>query len=150
MRFVRAFLTASLVAIVALGGSSASAFAASDNAAAPWRYDFGWEYCWDGGSTDYCFDMKGNLHVTEFTDGSSFATINARQTTKVYENGILVATVVENTLDRSMFDGFGEVSMLSVAHTRVTGADQQCVFTTILKKVDFEIVLDHWSGPGCR
>jgi hypothetical protein len=146
----RALVTASVLSLAALAGSSPTTFAASDKAAAPWKYDFAWDYCWDGGTTDYCFDMKGRMVVTEFPDGSSFATITSRQTTRIFEDGVLVGTVSENELDRSVFDGFGEVSLQSVAHTNSTYEGEKCVITTVLKKVDFDIVLNHWNGPGCN
>lgn len=150
----RAILTASMLALVALAGSSPATFAASgaasSSAAAPSKYDFAWEYCWDGGSTDYCFDMNGRMVVTEFADGSSFATITSRQTTNIYENGVLVGTVAETALDRSAFDGFGQVSLQSVAHTNSTYQGEKCVITSVLRIVDFEVVLDHWNGPGCN
>lgn len=146
----RALVTASVLSLAALAGSSPATFAASDKAAAPWKYDFAWDYCWDGGTTDYCFDMKGRLHVTVLPNGTERATITAKQTTTIYENGVLVGTSVDSSLDKSVYVDGGQVYLHTVAHTNSTYMGEKCVITTVLKKVDFEIVLDHWNGPGCN
>jgi hypothetical protein len=153
MRSLRAVLIAAFVAVTALVGSSGSLLAASGNGnAEPWRYPFAWDYCWNGGGpTEYCFDMNGQMVVTEFADGSSFATITSRQTTVIKENGVVVGQVAETQVDKSKFDGFGQVYLQSIAHTRSTTADgEKCVITSVLKIVDFQVVVDAWNGPGCN
>jgi hypothetical protein len=144
----RALTASALLATLLVGGAASTAFAAgspADNG----RYTFGDDYCWEGGSWKYCFEQDGSLTFVVTPDGTEMATIVFRQRTLSYFNGTLIGDSSEVSIDRSVWKDGGLSDFHIVEHTKAEFDGQTCVLTTVLKQTDYEIVLDHWNGPGC-
>ncbi|MFL5680294.1 MAG: hypothetical protein ACJ77B_06810 [Chloroflexota bacterium] len=141
-------LAASLaLAILVLGIVASTAFAAGG--AQPGRYTFGDDYCFVDGSSTYCFEQDGSVHSVVTPDGREIGTINFRQTTTFFENGVYVGESRQVSVDKLVFDADGRTSFTSVSHTNTRLGDTKCVLTTVLKIVDFEVQVDHWNAPAC-
>jgi hypothetical protein len=146
----RRSLAAGLALAVVLFGSMAStAFAASGTPADPGRYTFGDDYCFVDVNATYCFEQDGQLHFVTTPDGRDLATINYRERTLIYQNGELIGESREVSVDKSIFEAGGLVTMTGVSHTNSRYGDVKCVITSVLKIVDFQVVVDHWNAPDC-
>jgi hypothetical protein len=141
-------LAASLaLAVLMLGSVASAAFAAGP--AQPARYTFGDDYCFVDGSSTYCFEQSGSLQSVVTPDGRELGTINYRQTTTFFENGVYMGQSRQVSVDKLLFDVDGRTSYTTVSHTNTRLGETKCVLTTVLKIVDFEIQVDHWNAPVC-
>jgi hypothetical protein len=144
VRFVAPVLAA--VAIALAGGTSV--LAASGSAADVQRQDLHTSWCFDDSPAFlYCFDMEGTAHYVDNTAGSA-VTVNERLHTVVYMDGVKVAEVSEVSLLRSTYQADGTMATQEVSHTKSAYGDRTCRITIVWRQVDFEPVVDHWSG-GC-
>lgn len=136
-RFVR--LAAPVVAALAIavaGASSALAAAQTQSVS----LDADW--CFQDGSTQYCFDVDGKAQFVDNQAGSS-VTINSITRTTVYESGAYAGESKSVQMFRGVFAADGTVTMQSNVHTRATSGDETCTYKMVLRIVDYEFVLDH-------
>jgi hypothetical protein len=148
MSRIRALVTSASLAILVLATAAAPAFAAGGRAE-PGRYTFGDDYCFVSGATSYCFEQDGQLHFVQVPEGREMAVINYRQTTKIYQSGVLVGESVEISVDKSVWEDGGLGTMTAVSHTRASFGDVTCVVTSVLRIQDYEVTVDHWNAPDC-
>jgi hypothetical protein len=151
MRLLKRPLFASvMLAVLVVGGGTATALAAPGAAASPGRFTIDEAWCFqDGiGGYNYCFEMNGSMHVTTKPDGRETATINLRQATVIRQNGVVIGESRTTSLDQFRFSDEG-MDIQTVAHTRSEFGGQKCVATTVLKIVDYEVVIDHNLAPIC-
>jgi hypothetical protein len=146
---LRPLATGSLLALLLVASAVPAAFAAG-SPAENGRYTFGDDYCWSGGSWTYCFEQEGSSQFVITPDGREMANTVFRQRTLAYHDGQLVGESSEISFDRSVWEDGGLGTFHVVEHTKAEWDGQTCVLTTVLKKIDYEIVVDHWNGPGCE
>ncbi len=146
---LRSAVTAGLFAVLALVAGSAS-FAPSVSAAETGRFEIDDSWCFQDVVLRYCFEIDGALHYVTTPDGRERATIVARQTTVITSDGVFVGRSREASLSRSLYVDGGRSDHFEVSHTKSTYGDETCVITAVLRITDFELVLDHWNGPGCN
>lgn len=145
---IRSAATAGLFAVLALVAGSAS-FAPSVSAAETGRFEIDDTWCFQDVVLRYCFEIDGSLHWVTTPDGRERATIQARQTTVITNDGAFVGRSREVSLSQSLYVDGGQSDHFEVSHTSSTYGDETCVITAVLRITDFELVLDHWKGPGC-
>jgi hypothetical protein len=145
---LRSTMAAGLFAVLTLVGASAS-FAPSASAAEPGRFQIDDAWCFQDVDLRYCFEIDGSLHWVTTPDGRERVTIQARQTTVITDDGAFVGRSRDVSLTRSLYVEGGQSDHFGVSHTMSTYGDETCVITAVLKVTDFEVVLDHWNGPGC-
>jgi len=120
---------------ILLGGGSSALAAASPSSAS---LDANW--CFQDGSTEYCFDVDGTVHYLDTTVGST-VTINQITRTTVYESGDYAGDSMSVTMERGVFQTDGTVVIQSVVHTRSTVGDEPCAYYMVLRLVDYEAVV---------
>jgi hypothetical protein len=145
---LRSAVTAGLFAVFALVAGSAS-FAPSVSAADTGRFEIDDEWCFQDVVLLYCFEIDGSVQWVTTSDGRDRATIQARQTTVITNNGVLVGQSRQISLLKSLYVEGGRSDLFEVSHTNSTYGDETCVISAVLRITDFEVVLDHWKGPGC-
>jgi hypothetical protein len=145
---LRSLAAGTALAALLVGTVASTAFAAG-TPAEPGRYTFGDDYCFVDGSTTYCFEQDGSLHFVVTPDGRELATINYRQRTRVYENGVFVGESRTVSVDKSLFEDGGLGTFTTVSHTNTRFGEAKCVLTTVLRVVDYQVVVDHWNAPDC-
>jgi hypothetical protein len=123
------------VAAIVLGGAS-SAFAAATPSSA--SLDANW--CFQDGSTRYCFDVTGTVQYLDAKIGST-ANIHQITRTTVYESGQFVGDSMSVTADRYVFEADGTVVIQAVVHTRSTIGDEACTYHMVLRLADYEAVV---------
>jgi hypothetical protein len=121
-------------AIVMAGASSALA-AAEPSAAS---LDANW--CYQTGSTEYCYDIDGTIHYLNTTVGSSY-TINKIVRTTVFESGEYAGETMSTQMSRGVFEEDGTVVIHTVINTRSTVGDEPCTYRLVLRLVDYEAVV---------
>lgn len=146
---LRSFVASGALALLVLATAASTALAAGP--AQPGRYAFGDDYCWHqpNSTVAYCFEQDGVLHFVATSDGRERATINYRQTTRVYHNGELVGESREVSVDKALWEEGGLGTFQTVSHTNARFGEVRCVLTTVLKVVDYEVQVDHWNAPDC-
>jgi hypothetical protein len=122
-------------ALLVLGGVSTALAAAS-----PSRASLDANWCFEDGSTTYCFDIDGTVHYLDNQVGSS-VTINEITRTAVYESGAVVGESMSVTMDRGVFAVDGSVVIDSVVHTRSSVGDEPCAYHMVLRLADYEAVV---------
>jgi hypothetical protein len=132
-RFVA--LALATTAILLAGASSALA------AASPSSASLDADWCFQDGSTQYCFDVDGTVHYLDNKIGST-VTINGITRTTVYESGQYVGDSQSVEMFRGVFRADGTVVMQSLIHTRSTVGDESCTYHLVLRLVDYEAVVD--------
>jgi hypothetical protein len=125
---------------IVLAGSSSALAAASPNVI---PIDQAW--CFDDGSTDYCFDMDGQVVFLDNTAGSS-VTITERVKTTVYEDGAYYGETFSTQLLRGVFGADGSVASQTVIHMRTSGGKEDCTYHLVLHLADYEAVTYHVSS----
>ena len=145
---LRSTMTAGLFAVLTLVAGSAG-FAPSASAAEPGRFQIDDAWCFQDVDLRYCFEIDGSLHWVSTPDGRERATIQTRQTTVITDDGAFVGRSRVVGLSRSLYVDGGQSDHFDVSHTISTYGDETCVITAVLRITDFEVVLDHWNGPGC-
>jgi hypothetical protein len=143
--------TLALSAIV-LGAGATTVLAASDNgnSAATYRYVFHDEWCFDQGATLDCSVADGTLSATYTPDGREIARIHYRLIVTTFdESGVQVGASRESSFDRTVFADGGQSSTFTVEHHRATGPGYDCRYGYRLRIVDYELVSERYTGPGC-
>lgn len=123
-----------IAALVLVGGSSALA------AAAPTSASLDAEFCYENGSTQYCYEIDGTLHFLETTVGST-VTLNKITRTTVYESGEYVGETMSVTMSRNAIQPDGTVVISTVVNTHSTVGDEPCEYRLVLRLVDYEAVV---------
>lgn len=142
---------APIVAAVALAlAGASSALAADPNAAGVTILPIDDEWCFTSqyGGPTYCFDVDGQATIVDNGQGSKL-TVNQRVGTTVIENGVVVAEVAEVSLLHSTYDADGDGAVQEVVHSRASWDGQTCVFGSVLRIADFEVVVDHVTSVNC-
>ncbi|MEW6224591.1 MAG: hypothetical protein AB1627_08160 [Chloroflexota bacterium] len=134
---------------ISLAGAS-SALAGSSNAAGVTTLplDDAWCFTSQYGGPTYCFDVDGQATIVANGQGSKL-TVNERIRTTVIEDGVVVAEVTEVSLLHSTYDEDGDGAVQEVVHSRASWGSQTCVFGTVLRIADFEVVVDHVTSVNC-
>jgi hypothetical protein len=133
-RFLSPVLAAA--AIVLVGTASALAAASPSSAS----LDANW--CFQDGSTRYCFDVEGTVHYLDNKAGSS-VNIHEITRTTVYESGQYAGESKSVESLRGVFLADGTVVMQTVVHTRSTVGDESCTYRLVLRLADYEAVVYH-------
>jgi hypothetical protein len=130
-------LIAPIVAVAALvlaGASSALAAAQPSSAS----LDSAW--CFQDVTTQYCFDVTGEVKYLDNKIGST-ANIHAITRTTVYESGVYVGESQSVEYFRGVFGADGTVVFQSLIHTRSTVGDESCTYHLVLRLADYEAVV---------
>jgi hypothetical protein len=123
-----------IAALVLVGGSSALA------AASPTSASLDAEFCYENGSTQYCYEIDGTLHFLDTTVGST-VTLNKITRTTVYESGEYVGETMSVTMSRNAIQPDGTVVVSTVVNTHSTVGDEPCEYRMVLRLVDYEAVV---------
>jgi len=123
-----------IAALVLVGASSALA------AASPSSASLDADWCFQDGSTQYCFDVDGTVHYLDNKAGST-VTINQITQTTVYEAGQYAGSSKSVTMNRGVFQSDGTVVIQAVVHTRSTVGDDDCTYHMVLRLADYEAVV---------
>jgi hypothetical protein len=153
MRTILRTLAATLaLSAIVLGSGATTVFAASDagNGAATYRYVFHDEWCFDQGATLDCSIADGVVSATYTPDGREIARIHYRLTVTTFdESGVQVGASRQSSFDRTVFAEGGQSSTFTVEHHRAYGPGYDCSYGYKLKIVDYELVSERYTGPGC-
>jgi hypothetical protein len=122
-------------AAIVLGGASSALAAATPSSAS---LDATW--CYEDGSTRYCYDIDGTMHYLDTTAGSS-VTVHPNTRTTVYESGEYAGETMSVRMLRDEFQADGTVVTQSITNTRSTVGDEPCVYRLVLRLVDYEAVV---------
>jgi hypothetical protein len=148
MRILRTLAATLAVSAILLGAGATSVLAAADTGTA--RYTFADEWCFDHGTTVDCSVTRGTLSVTATPDGREVVRIQHRIAVTTYDtDGAVVGQSRERSLSRTVYVDGGQVSTFTIEHGRATGPGYDCVYGYQLKVVDFELVSERYTGPGC-
>jgi hypothetical protein len=123
-----------IAALVLVGGSSALA------AASPTSASLDAEFCYENGSTQYCYEIDGTLRFLDTKVGSS-VTLNKITRTTVYESGEYVGETMSVTMSRNAIQADGTVVVSTVVNTHSTVGDEPCEYRMVLRLVDYEAVV---------
>ena len=123
-----------IAALVLVGASSAFA------AASPSSASLDADWCFQDGSTQYCFDVDGTVHYLDNKAGST-VTINEITQTTVYEAGQYAGSSKSVGMYRGVFQADGTVVIQTVVNTRSTVGDDDCTYRMVLRLVDYEAVV---------
>jgi hypothetical protein len=143
--------TAALTAVV-LGAGASTALAATDNAssASVARYVYDDDWCFDYGATYDCSVSHGTLSVTVTPDGREMARIHFKlAVTSFAASGAQIGSSRQTSFDRSVFVEGGLSSIFTVEHQRASGPGYDCAYGYKLKIVNYELVTERYTGPGC-
>jgi hypothetical protein len=121
-------------AIVLAGGSSALAVATPSSAS----LDTNW--CFQDGSTQYCFDVDGTVRYLDTKVGST-VTVNEIIRTTVYESGEYAGESMSVQMLHGVFQADGTVVTQSVVNTKSTVGGESCVYRMVLRLADYEAVV---------
>lgn len=142
--------TAALATLVLAGGAS-TALAADPSFPATTahdEYDDAW--CFDFGVQIDCTVSHGTLDVTTTPDGREIARIRFRELVTSYdENGVEIGTFKTSSFDRTVFADGGQDSTFTVSRYQASGPYESCNGGYLLKIVDYEVQVEHDSGPHC-
>ena len=122
-------------AAIVLAGASSALAAASPSSAS---LDANW--CFQDGSTQYCFDVDGTVHYIDSKVGST-VTINEITRTTVFESGQYAGESMSVEMLRGEFRADGSVVLQTVTNTRSTVGDGSCTYRLVLRLVDYEAVV---------
>ena len=122
-------------ATIVLAGASSTLAAASPSSMS---LDANW--CFQDGTTRYCFDIDGTVHFLDTTVGST-VTLNKITRTTVYESGVYAGETMSVGMLRGSFQADGTVVMQSVINTRSTVNDEPCEYHMVLRLDDYEAVV---------
>jgi hypothetical protein len=123
------------VAAIALAGAS-SALAAAE----PTSVSLDANWCYQTGSTQYCYDIDGTVRYLDTAVGST-VTINKITRTTVYEAGEYAGETMSVTTSRSAVQPDGTVVIQTILNTRSTTGDEPCEYRMVLRLVDYEAVV---------
>lgn len=123
-----------IAALVLVGGSSALA------AASPTSASLDAEFCYENGTTQYCYEIDGTLRYLDTKVGSTVTLIKTTRTT-VYESGEYVGETMSVTMSRNAIQPDGTVVVSTVVNTRSTVGDEPCEYRMVLRLVDYEAVV---------
>jgi hypothetical protein len=145
--------TAALAAVV-LGAGASTALAASDQAtpAQTYRYVFHDEWCFDQGATLDCSIADGVVSAT-YTPGGALGISRIHyslSTTTFDESGVQVGSSQERSFDRSISSDDGRMSTFTIEQHRVSGDGYDCMYGYKLSIVDYQLVTERYTGPGCN
>lgn len=143
--------TLALSALV-LGAGAGSALATSDQAsgAATYRYVFHDDWCFDQGATLDCSIADGVVSATYTPNGRGIARIHFSLSVATFDdNGVQVGASRMRSLDRSVSVEGGTSSTFTVEHHRAWGPGYDCAYGYKLSIVDYELVTERYTGPGC-
>lgn len=144
--------TLALSALV-LGGGASTAFAASDQAspAQTYRYVFNDEWCFDYGATYDCSVADGAVSATYTPNGRGIARIHFTISVDSFDatTDVQIGSSVKRSFDRSISVENGQSSSFSVEHVRASGPGYDCAYGYKLSIVDYELVSERYTGPGC-
>jgi len=145
--------TAALAALV-LGAGASTALAASDQAtpAQTYRYVFHDEWCFDQGATTDCSIADGVVSAT-YTPGGALGIVRIHYNLAVEtfdEAGVQVGSSQERSFDRSIYADGGQTSTFTIERHRVSGDGGDCTYGYKLNIVNFELVTERYTGPGCN
>ena len=143
--------TAALTAVV-LGAGASTAFAASDHAdaAATYRYVFNDEWCFDQGDRLDCSVADGVVSATYTPDGRAVTRIHySLAVTSFDDSGVQIGSSTERSYDRWITTEAGGQSVFTIEHHRVSGPGFDCTYGYKLSIVDYELVTERYTGPGC-
>ena len=150
--FLRSLAATTTLVVVLLGAGASSALAASPTGgpADTARYTFHDEWCFDYGTTYDCSIAHGTLAVTATPDGRDIARIHYRLSVTSFDaSGVQIGSVRQSSFDRTVFADGGQDSTFTVEHTRASGEGFDCNSGYKLKIVDYELVTERYTGPGC-
>ena len=134
IRFAAPIVAAAAIAVA--GASSALA------AASPSTVSLDANWCFQDGTTQYCFDVDGQAHFVDNKAGSA-VTIQSTTRTTVTESGVYVGESRSLQVFRDVFAADGSVTMQSIIHTRATAGDATCSYSLVLRLVEYEAVVLH-------
>jgi hypothetical protein len=97
-------------------------------------------WCFETGTTKYCYDIDGTIHYLDTSAGSSY-TLNRITRTTVYESGQSTGEAMAVTMSRGVFEADGTVVIETVTNTRSTLGDEPCTYRLVLRLVDYEAVV---------
>jgi hypothetical protein len=123
-----------IAALVLVGGSSALA------AASPTSASLDAEFCYENGTTQYCYEIDGTLRFLDTKVGST-VTLNKITRTTVYESGEYVGETMSVTMSRNAIQADGTVVVSTVVNTHSTVGDEPCEYRMVLRLVDYEAVV---------
>ena len=123
-------------AIAVAGASSALA------AASPSTVSLDADWCFQDGTTQYCFDVDGRAIFVDNTSGSA-VTIQSITRTTVHESGAYAGESKSIQNFRDVFAADGSVTMRSIVHTHATAGDATCSYSLVLRLVEYEAVVLH-------
>ena len=153
MRILRTLAATLAVSAILLGAGATSVLAASDPAggATTARYTFGDEWCFEYATTVDCSVTRGTLSVTSTPEGRDVVRIHHRIVVKTYDaSGVQVGASRETSYDRTISTDEGQISLFTIEHGKAVGDGYDCVYGYQLKIVDYELVSERYTGPGCN
>ena len=139
--------TAALTALL-LTAAATPALAASGTNAETARYVYDDDWCFDDGWTVNCFVTHGTLSVTVTPDGREMGRIHFREEVHTFDQtGAEIGSFRVSSFDRTVFADGGQDSTFAVSHERARSDGSKCIYTYLLKIVDYELVKEQLNGP---
>lgn len=150
MRILRTLAATLAVATLLVVAGATSVLAASDAGNGTTRYTYADEWCFEYDTTVDCSVTRGTLSVTATPGGREVVRIHHRIVVSTYDaNGVQVGSSRETSFDRTVYVDGGQASTFTVEHGKTSGPGYDCVYGYQLKVVDFELVSERYTGPGC-
>lgn len=135
----RRLLFVALLALAALGPTAPASLAAPADVD---RYEFDATWCFDDVTRRYCFETDGFMHLVDTDAGRESATIHHRQRAVITGPDGYEASYTTLTHDRFIAAPDGSFRVHTVGHVRSSDGTTRCGSTTILRIVDYEVVID--------
>ena len=140
MRSLFRLLAPALAAIaIALAGAS------SVLATAPTTTSLDSSWCYQAGTTEYCYEFDGSAQYLDTNAGSSVMVHMITRTT-VYESGQVVGETKAVTMGRERVAADGTVVIQTITNTRSTVGDEPCTYRLVLRLVDYEATVIHTTS----
>jgi len=138
-------VAAPVLAAVAIVLAGATATLAST---APSSVSLDANFCFQDGSTQYCYDIDGTIRYLDTSAGSSVS-VNKTTRTTVYESGESVGEAFSVRMFRGVFESDGTFVMQSVVNTRSGVGDEPCTYRMVIRLVDYQDAVVYLVTSTC-
>ena len=136
-RFLAPVLAATAIALTGTASVLAAASPSSTSLDASW--------CYQSGTTEYCYDIDGAIQYHDTNAGSSVMVHTTTRTT-VFESGQFAGETKSVSMSRETVREDGTVVIQTVTNTRSTVGDEPCTYRLVLRLVDYEAAVVHTTS----
>ena len=131
-----------LLAPVLAAATIALAGATSVLASSPSSMSLDANWCYQSGTTEYCYDIDGSVTYHDTGAGSSVVVHTTTRTT-VFESGQYAGETRNVSISRETVREDGTVVIQTVMNTRSTVGGEPCTYRLVLRLVDYEATVFH-------